>query len=150
VIVEVGERELQRWHGPREVLRYFEARWLEEEDCATKVEEAWSSALLDGTTTLLELKSQVLGELWEWDRLVLGELEKRVKNARSELERCRRWGISQENVNREHVLRYKLERLGISCMCSGNNVLTIFGCCKEIGILNFSMPVHQRGGGKMG
>jgi hypothetical protein len=29
--------------------------------------------LLDGTTTLLELKSQVLGELWEWDRLVLGE-----------------------------------------------------------------------------
>jgi hypothetical protein len=61
------------------VLRCFEARWLEEEDCVAKVEEAWSSALLDGTTTLLELRSQVLGELWEWDRLVLGELEKRVK-----------------------------------------------------------------------
>lgn len=76
------------------MLRCFEARWLEEEDCAAKVEEAWSSALLDGTTTLLELKSQVLGELWEWDRLVLGELEKRVKNARRELERCRRQGIS--------------------------------------------------------
>jgi len=111
VIVEVGERELRRWEGSREVLRNFEARWLEEEDCATKVEEAWGSALLEGNTTILELQSRVLGELWEWDRSVLGALEKRVKNARRELDRCRRRGISQENVNREHVLRYKLGRL---------------------------------------
>jgi hypothetical protein len=34
-----------------------------------------------------------------------------VKNAKRELEKCRRWGIFQENVSREHVLRYKLERL---------------------------------------
>jgi hypothetical protein len=92
VIVEVGERELQRWEGPREILRNFEARWLEE-DCAATVEEAWGAALLDGNSTLLELQSQVLGELWEWDRSILGDLEKRVKNAKRELEKCRRWGI---------------------------------------------------------
>jgi len=40
-----------------------------------------------------------------------GELEKRVKNSRRELERCRRRGISQDIVNREHILRFKLERL---------------------------------------
>jgi hypothetical protein len=34
---------------------------------------------------------------------------------------------------------YKLEILGISCMCSKNSVLTILGCCKAIGILNVSM-----------
>ncbi|WVZ62142.1 hypothetical protein U9M48_011922 [Paspalum notatum var. saurae] len=111
VIVEVGERELRRWEGPREVLRSFEARWLEEEECAAKVEEAWNLALLDDTTTLLELQGRVLGELWEWDRSVLGELKKRVKNARRELEKCRRRGLSQEALNREHVLRFKLERL---------------------------------------
>ena len=33
------------------------------------------------------------------------------ENARRELERCRRRGISQEKVSREHVLRYTLEIL---------------------------------------
>jgi hypothetical protein len=56
----------------------------------------------------LELQGRVLKELWEWDRDVLGVLEKRVKNARRELERCRGRGISQQNVNNEHVLKYKL------------------------------------------
>lgn len=48
IIVDVGERELRRWEGPREVLKKFEARWLEEEDCMEKVEEAWGSAMVDG------------------------------------------------------------------------------------------------------
>jgi len=111
VIVEMGEREIRRWESSRDVLRNFEARWLEEEGCAAKVEEAWDAALHEGTATLLELQGRVLGELWEWDRVVLGELEKRVKKAKRELERCMRWGISQDAVNREHLLRFKLERL---------------------------------------
>lgn len=110
VIVELGERELKRWEGPREVLRKFEARWLEEE-CEARVEEAWGGALLGGDANVMELQRKVLGELWEWDRSVLGVLEKRVKNAKRELERCRRRGISQEQVNHEHLLKYKLERL---------------------------------------
>ena len=46
-----------------------------------------------------------------WDRNVLGELERRISKIRKELERCTRGQLNQENVNREHVLRYKLERL---------------------------------------
>ena len=38
-------------------------------------------------------------------------MEKRIKNARRELERCRRATISQEQINHEHLLRYKLDRL---------------------------------------
>jgi hypothetical protein len=53
----------------------------------------------------------VLGELWQWDKKVLGALEKRIKNAKRELERCRRAAISQGQINQEHMLRYKLERL---------------------------------------
>jgi hypothetical protein len=44
----------------------------------------------------------VLGELWEWDKNILADLEKRIKKARSDLESCRRMNISQESVNREH------------------------------------------------
>lgn len=89
IIVDVGDRELRRWGKPREVLRKFEAWWLEEEECATKVEETWSAALMEGEARMMELQGWVLRELWEWDRTVLGVLEKMVKNARRELERCR-------------------------------------------------------------
>ncbi|KAJ1295804.1 hypothetical protein BS78_01G250800 [Paspalum vaginatum] len=84
-----------RSYQPGDVMRKFEARWLEEEDCCTRVEEAW----------------KLLGDLWTWDREVLGELERRIRNAKRELERCRRRSISQVQVDREHILRYKLERL---------------------------------------
>lgn len=75
------------------------------------MEEVWGAALLGGGGNIMELQGKVLGELWEWDRNVLGVLEKRVKNAKRELERCRRNGISQENISYEHLLKYKLERL---------------------------------------
>lgn len=110
IIVEVGEREVRRWERPREVLRKFEARWMEEK-CVARVEEAWGTALVGGGGSIMELQGKVLAKLWEWDCSVLGALEKRVKNARHELERCRRIGVNQENVNQEHVLKYKLERL---------------------------------------
>jgi hypothetical protein len=44
----------------------------------------------------MEIQSRVLEELWQWDREVLGALEKRIKSARRELERCRRAVISQK------------------------------------------------------
>jgi len=36
---------------------------------------------------------------------------KQIKKVKSELDTCRRMSISQESVNRKHLLRYKLERL---------------------------------------
>ncbi|WVZ54295.1 hypothetical protein U9M48_005117 [Paspalum notatum var. saurae] len=60
---------------------------------------------------MLEVQKKVLGDLWKWDKEVLGELERRIKNAKRELERIGRRSISQDQVNREYVLRFKLERL---------------------------------------
>ena len=111
IIVDVGERELRRWEKPLEVMKKFEAKWLEEEECTMKVEESWVAAMEGGNTTLVEVQRKVLEELWDWDRNVLGELEKRISKAKRELEKCRRRSISQDQVNREHILRYKLERL---------------------------------------
>ena len=53
----------------------------------------------------------MLHDLWKWDRNVLGDLEKRINCVKKELENCSRGAISQESVNRENLLRYKLERL---------------------------------------
>jgi hypothetical protein len=52
---------------------------LEEDDCSQWVEEAWEKAISGGSVNLMEIQSHVLGNLWEWNRTVLGALEKRVK-----------------------------------------------------------------------
>lgn len=75
------------------------------------MEAAWKNAISGGEVRLMEIQAQVLGELWQWDREVLGALEKRVKNAKRELDRWRRAAISQEQINKKCLLRYKLERL---------------------------------------
>ncbi|RLN08650.1 hypothetical protein C2845_PM11G28210 [Panicum miliaceum] len=98
IIIEVGSREGREWRWQMQVLPKFEARWLEEEDCAARVEEAWVKALSEGDNSLMEVQKRVLGELWEWDRNVLGELEKRISKVKKELEKCRRRNISQEVV----------------------------------------------------
>ena len=61
-----------------QVMKKFEARWLEEEECSERVREAWERAV-EGEVNLMEIQSQVLRELWKWDNEILGALEKRIK-----------------------------------------------------------------------
>jgi hypothetical protein len=53
----------------------------------------------------------VLGELVDWSKNVLGDLEKRISNLKKELEKWRREAISSEQTRKEEVLRYKLNKL---------------------------------------
>jgi hypothetical protein len=110
VIVECGEREEAWRRVPREVCLKFEAKWLEE-DCQGRVEQAWVESLEAGARDVVELQKKVLQELHDWDKNVLGQLEKRISKVKKELENCRRGPVTQENVSREHLLRYKMERL---------------------------------------
>ena len=89
----------------------FEAKWLEEDDCEQQVMRAWERVTQEGSNSLVKVQRDVLRDLWKWDRNVLGDLEKRINCVKKELENCRRGAISQESVNRKHLLRYKLERL---------------------------------------
>jgi hypothetical protein len=79
IIVEPSTKEKTQWRQPLEVMRKFETRWLEEEDCREQVEEAWEKVISDENVSLLEIQSKMLGELWDWDCNVLGALEKRIK-----------------------------------------------------------------------
>jgi len=75
------------------------------------VEKAWTEAREIGEINVVQAQKNLLGDLREWDRNVLGELEKRISQVKKELEWCRRRSLNQVNVNHEHVLRYKLDRL---------------------------------------
>jgi hypothetical protein len=53
----------------------------------------------------------VLGNLVDWSRNILGDLEKHISKLKKELEVWRKANISQEQVHKEEVLRFKLSRL---------------------------------------
>lgn len=88
IIIDVGNKENNEWNGPMQVFPKFEARWLQEE-CEARVIDAWGRALEEGVNSMVEMQKKVLGDLWEWGRNVLGELERRIKRAKRELEICR-------------------------------------------------------------
>jgi hypothetical protein len=62
--MELGVKGKTHWREPLEVMKKFEARWLEEEECSERVEEAWEKAISEGGVSLMEIQSRVLGELW--------------------------------------------------------------------------------------
>ncbi|EEC79287.1 hypothetical protein OsI_20089 [Oryza sativa Indica Group] len=65
VIVETGATKKQQWGQPLEIMQKFEARWLEEEECQARVEEAWANAL-EGRNWRSAGRSQALtGKLTE-------------------------------------------------------------------------------------
>jgi hypothetical protein len=53
----------------------------------------------------------VLGDLVDWSKNVLGDLEKRISKLKKELEKWRMEAISTEQTRKEEVLRYKLKKL---------------------------------------
>ena len=92
-------------------VKRFEANWIQEDGCEGIIRNAWEREVrLKGETIAGALRG-VLGELVDWNRNILGDLEKRIKKSKKELEKCRREGISGEQVRREELLRFKLSRL---------------------------------------
>lgn len=89
----------------------FEAKWLEEEACEGIVENAWKTSSDIHGREVSETLREVAKDLIDWSKNVLGDLEKRIARTKKELERWRRAPISTEQVNKEHMLRYKLEKL---------------------------------------
>jgi exonuclease III/phage terminase Nu1 subunit (DNA packaging protein) len=111
VIISVNGARRGGWKGGGLQNKRFEARWLLEEDCDTIVNNAWDVAKIKGCKNTADLLKSVSGELHTWSREVLGDMQKRVKKLKTELEDCRKKSLSQEMVNREQVIRFKLGRL---------------------------------------
>ncbi|VAH55769.1 hypothetical protein VPH35_041824 [Triticum aestivum] len=89
----------------------FEARWLEEEGCKEIVKNAWEREKIVEEQEVAGAAKGVLKEVFDWSKNVLGDLEKRIHRLKKELEAERRKSIGDEQVRREHMLRFKLSRL---------------------------------------
>ena len=79
--------------------------------CNTVVENAWVRETTNTGISVAEALKGVAGDLKHWRSTSLGNLEQRISRLKKEVENCRRQVISQEDVNKEHILRYKLEKL---------------------------------------
>jgi hypothetical protein len=90
---------------------YFEAAWLEEDNCGEVVLEGWESGVTEGLDKVAHLVRRVAVGLSSWNSNVLGEWEERRKKLRRELESCRRVPLCMEEVAREAVLRFKLDKI---------------------------------------
>jgi hypothetical protein len=110
--VKVVMEEEPRWgSSPGAAAFCFEAGWIQEEQCATIVENACNLSTQVRTGNVRDALRQVSTDLWDWSKNSLGDLEKRIKRARRDLEACRKGMLSGQNISREAILRYKLEKL---------------------------------------
>jgi exonuclease III len=111
VVVELDEDSGlgRRTGGPRPFR--FEAAWLEEENCREVVQNAWEREVQGRGGNVTDAIQGVAADLKDWNKSSLGNLEKRIAKIKKELERCRRSWPDQDMVNKEHVLRFKLDRL---------------------------------------
>ena len=84
----------------------FEAGWIHEEECEMVVENAWKLTMEARERKVADAVREGAAELHDWSRNTLGDLEKRIKHARRELEACRRGAITRDSVGREEILKY--------------------------------------------
>jgi hypothetical protein len=109
VVLVLDDDKRTRSYGEKQFR--FEAKWLEEENCNAVVENAWLRETRGrGGDAVTALKG-VASDLKDWSNNTLGDLEKRIARVKKDLEKWRRMEISKQQVNREHVLRYKLEKM---------------------------------------
>lgn len=89
----------------------FEAKWLKEEDCESIVCRAWQEAQVTNSFNVSQGLRKVARDLKQWDTKVLGDLNHRLKSLKKEREQNRLRDISQDQVNREAVLKEKINKL---------------------------------------
>jgi hypothetical protein len=111
IIIDTQGAEKIKRSPARGLTPRFEAKWLEEEDYMSIVQNAWEREVHMNQKNVSSAVKGVLGELVDWNRNVLGDLEKRISKLKKELEMWRRKGISPEQIRREGLIRFKLSRL---------------------------------------
>jgi hypothetical protein len=72
---------------------------------------AWENGKWESEVKVVDAIRSIATGLQDWSVNVLGDLEKRLKKAKAELEGYRRRSISQEDVTKEAVLHFKVDRL---------------------------------------
>jgi hypothetical protein len=124
------------------------------------VENAWAREIGPNGREVSGALKGVLGDLSSWSKDVLGDLEKRISRLKKELEQCRRNAISNDQVRKEEVLRFKLSRLEdqretywkqrahVNWMKGGDRNTKFFhSAASERKKMNHIRKLHKEGGG---
>ncbi|KAE8791529.1 Elongation factor 1-alpha [Hordeum vulgare] len=82
----------------------FEARWLQEDGCEEVIKKAWDRGLHEERRGVVGALGSVAGDMTKWSREVVGELEGRIKETRSKLDRCMKAPTSEAKVKEETCL----------------------------------------------
>jgi hypothetical protein len=107
IIIQMEKESEGLRRSPMERPFRFEAKWLEEDNCEEIVMNAWKHADRHGIGSVMGNIKEVAGELIDWSKTSLGNLENRISRTKKDLEVCRRKEISHDQVQREHLLCYK-------------------------------------------
>jgi hypothetical protein len=138
----------------------FKDVWLEEVRCRDVVHDACGNdGSADGVCMVDAVKGFV-ASLQDWSSNVLGDLQKRFKKAKGELERYRRRSLSPKTVDREAILRFKVDRLEeqidifwkqrahVNWLVKGDRNPSFFHqCCKERRKINRIGRLKKNDGG---
>jgi hypothetical protein len=93
----------------------FEARWLQEESCEDLVKKAWDEVFLLGATEVKDGLKGVAGVLTDWNRNVLGDLEKCIKRLKKEPTAWLRAPVTDQFVHKEQKdLNWKQSPYGLA------------------------------------
>jgi hypothetical protein len=112
LIIDTHSVERCRRSPARGLTPRFEANWFEEEGCTDIIQDAWETEVNMYQKIVTGAVKGVLGELVNWSRnSTLGDMEKRISRLKRDLEACRRRTIRPDQVRREQVIRFKLNKL---------------------------------------
>lgn len=75
------------------------------------VENAWKHTIDAREGKVEDAVRVVAAELLDCSGNFLGDLEKRIKRVKQDLERCRRGDFGRDNVARVEIMKYRLEKL---------------------------------------
>ncbi|KAE8819267.1 Elongation factor 1-alpha [Hordeum vulgare] len=98
------------WRRSDHNLR-FEARWLQEDGCEEVIWKAWDWGFHEEKRGVAGALMSVAGDMTNWSREVVGELEGRIKETRSRLDRCMKSPTTEAKVQEETRLRIDLASL---------------------------------------
>nr|XP_051219355.1 uncharacterized protein LOC127336565 [Lolium perenne] len=98
IIINTHGVEKARRSPARGMVPRFEAKWLAEEEYATIVENAWDMEVYGHQKGVMGAVKGILGELVDWNRNKLGDLEKRISKIKKELEVWRKKGTRVDEL----------------------------------------------------
>jgi hypothetical protein len=98
VIVELNYQAVTSENQYVTLALWFAEAWVQVDACVDIVTEAaWNETFDKEGLSVNETLTKIGSTLWCWDNEVLAELKKRIKDAKRDLEECRKGTITQEN-----------------------------------------------------